>query len=107
LRKRSRDNWVFHLEKIDRVDPNSADKAHHGKITRRGNSELRWILSEWAVRLLSRNPLVQRWAAPLLRRMHKNKVRIALARRLLIGVYFMLRRGEAFSLERCLAVKPA
>jgi len=86
---------------------NSADKAHHGKITKRGNSEIRWILSEWAVRLLSRNPLVQRWAAPLLRRMHKNKVRIALARRLLIGVYFMLRRGEAFSLERCLSTKAA
>lgn len=86
---------------------NSADKAHHGKITKRGNSELRWILSEWAVRLMTRNGLVQRWAAPLLRRMHKNKVRIALARRLLIGVYFMLRDGVAFSLERCLAIKAA
>lgn len=86
---------------------NSADKAHHGKITKRGNSELRWILSEWAVRLMTRNPLVRRWAAPLLRRMHKNKVRIALARRLLIGVYFMLRHGVAFSLERCLATRAA
>lgn len=86
---------------------NSADKAHHGKITKRGNSEVRWILNEWAVRLLAKNALVQRWAAPLLRRMHKNKVRIALARRLLIGVYFMLRRGELFSLERCLATKAA
>jgi transposase len=86
---------------------NSADKAHHGKITKRGNSELRWILSEWAVRLMTRNELVRRWAAPLLRRMHKNKVRIALARRLLIGVYFMLRHGVAFSLERCLATKAA
>jgi len=86
---------------------NSADTAHHGKITKRGNSELRWILSEWAVRLMTRNELVRRWAAPLLRRMHKNKVRIALARRLLIGVYFMLRHGVAFSLERCLAIKAA
>jgi transposase len=86
---------------------NSADKAHHGKITKRGNSELRWILSEWAVRLMARNELVRRWAEPLLRRMHKNKVRIALARRLLIGVYFMLRRGDVFSLERCLAIKAA
>lgn len=86
---------------------NSADKAHHGKITKRGNSELRWILSEWAVRLMTRNELVKRWAAPLQRRMHKNKVRVALARRLLIGVYFMLRHGVAFSLERCLATKAA
>ena len=86
---------------------NSADTAHHGKITKRGNSELRWILSEWAVRLLKKNALAKRWAAPLLRRMHKNKVRIALARRLLIGVYFLLRNGVAFSLERCLAARAA
>jgi len=84
---------------------NSADKAHHGNITKRGNSELRWILSEWAVRLMAKHALVQRWARPLLLRMHRNKVRVALARRLLIGVYFMLRRGEPFSFERCLAMK--
>lgn len=86
---------------------NSADKANHGKITKRGNSELRWIANQWAVRLLVTNELVQRWAATRLRRMHKNKVRTALARRLLIGVYVMLRRGEVFSLERCLAMPAA
>ena len=81
---------------------NSADKSHHGKITKGGNQELRWILSEWAVRLMARNGRVQKWAAPRLCRMHKNKVRIALARRLLIGVYFVLRRGVTFDLGRCL-----
>ena len=45
----------------------------------------------------------QEWAKPLLLRMHRNKVRMALARRLLIGIYIMLTRGEVFSLERCLA----
>jgi transposase len=83
---------------------NSADKAHHGKITKSGNHELRWILSEWAVRLMTRNATVRQWAAPMLRRMHKNKVRIALARRLLIGVYFMLRSDEPFDLDRCLGL---
>jgi transposase len=82
---------------------NSADKSHHGAVTKRGKGELRWILSEWAVRLMSQHPGVKAWAAPRLRRMHKNKVRITLARRLLVGVYVMLSRGEAFSLERCLA----
>jgi transposase len=84
---------------------NSADKSHHGKITKRGNRELRWIMNEWAVRLMVRNALVRRWAAPRLRRMHKNKVRIALARRLLVGVYYMLRHGEVFSLHRCLGIQ--
>lgn len=82
---------------------NSADKQHHGSLTKRGKGELRWILGEWAVRLLSRNPTVTAWAVPRLRRMHKNKVRITLARKLLVGVYVMLSRGEVFSLERCLA----
>jgi len=80
----------------------SADKSHHGRLTKRGSRELRRILSQWAVRLLSRDPLVQAWARPRLKRSHKHKVRLALARRLLIGVSIMLPRGEVFSLERCL-----
>lgn len=80
----------------------SADKSHHGRVTKRGNAQLRFVLGQWAVRLLTRNPTVKAWAAPRLRRMHKNKLRTALARRLLIGVYITLTRGEAFSLERCL-----
>jgi transposase len=82
----------------------SADKHHHGRVTKKGNRELRWILSEWAVRLMAKHPLVKAWAAPRLKRMHKNKVRITLARRLLTGVYILFTRGEVFSLERCLAI---
>lgn len=81
---------------------NSADTSHHGSITKRGNEELRWILSEWATRLLAFNEHAKKWATPRLKRSHRNKVRTALARRLLVGVFVMLRRGEAFSLERCL-----
>lgn len=80
----------------------SADRAHHGRITRRGNAELRWILGQWAVRLLAFDDTVKAWAAPLLRRMHRNKVRTALARRLLVGVYVMFSRGEVFDMQRCL-----
>jgi transposase len=82
----------------------SADKAHHGRLTRQGNRELRWILSQWAVRLLTTDSLVQQWARAMRRRMHKNKVRMALARRLLVGVWAMQTRGEAFDLRRCLGM---
>lgn len=82
----------------------SADKAHHGRMTKRGNSELRWIIGQWAVRLLAFHGPVRAWARPLLRRMHKNKVRMALARRLLVGIWVTLGRGEVFSLERCLGI---
>lgn len=81
----------------------SADAAHHGSMTHRGNRELRYILGQWAVRLLTRDPRAKAWARPMLGRMNKNKVRVALARRLLIGVWVLLARGEVFSLERCLS----
>jgi transposase len=81
----------------------SADTAHHGRLTKRGNAGLRWIMGQWAIRLLHRDPIARAWAAPMLRRMHKNKVRVALTRRLLVGVWVMLTRGEVFSLERCLS----
>ncbi len=86
---------------------NSADTSHHGSITKRGNEEIRWILNECAVRLLATNELAMKWAEPRLKRAHKNKVRTALARRLLVGIYVTLRRGEVFSLERCLTTKAA
>jgi len=81
----------------------SADKAHHGRLTRQGNRELRWILSQWAVRLLARDPATRNWAARLHRRLHRNKIRMALARRLLVGIWITLLRGECFDLRRCLA----
>lgn len=31
----------------------SADKSHHGGMTHRGNAHLRWIVGQWAVRLLA------------------------------------------------------
>lgn len=80
----------------------SADTAHHGRLTPRGKRHLRWVASQWAVRLLATDSRVQRWSVPRLRRMTKNKVRIALARRLLVGMYVATRRGEAFDLDRCL-----
>ena len=92
-----------HAGLVPRV-ANSADRSHHGRITKRGNRELRWILSQWAVRLLAHEPRVAGWAERKLRRMHKNKVRIELARRLLVGVYKMLSSGEVFDLDRCLGV---
>jgi len=81
----------------------SADRQHHGRLTKRGNAEVRWIVGQWALRLLASNPQVQVWATARTRRLHKNKVRVALARRLLVGGYVSQRKGEPFSLPRCLA----
>lgn len=82
----------------------SADRGYHGQLVSHGNRELRYVLGEWAVQLLSRHEAVKRWAEPKLRRSPKNKVRIALARRLLVGVWHTLRTGEVFRMERCLGL---
>lgn len=82
----------------------SADKAHHGRLTKQGNSELRWIASQWAVRLMNDDPRVRAWAMQLRRRVHRNKARMALARRLLVGVWVLRTRGESFNLDRCLGL---
>jgi transposase len=81
----------------------SADRQNHGRLTKRGNAEVRWILGQWVLRLLANNPQVQAWATARARRLHKNKVRVALARRLLVGLFVSQRKGEPFSLQRCLA----
>jgi transposase len=81
----------------------TAHTVHHGRLTKRGSPELRWILCEWAVRLMAFDPLAAAWAQERLKKSkNKNKVRVALARRLLVGIYFMLRTGESFSLKKCL-----
>jgi len=80
----------------------SADTAHHGRMTKRGSRSLRAVLGQWAVRLMAHNDQVSAWAAPKKQRLHKNKVRMMLARKLLVGVAVSLRRGEPFDLQRCL-----
>lgn len=82
----------------------SGEHTHLGRLTRRGNRHVRRTLGQMAVRLLARDPMVMRWAEPKLRRMSKNKVRMALARRLLVGMVVALRREEPFSMRLCLGL---
>jgi len=64
----------------------SADRQSHGPLTKGGNAEVRWIVRQWALRLLASHPLVQAWATRRARRLHTNKIRVALARSLLVGL---------------------
>ena len=90
-----------------RVAQSGVGKAHHGPVDKQhGNSHHRWILCQWAVRLLAFDARAKAWASRRRWPVH-NKLRVALARRLLIGVYHMLRTGEAFSLETCLGLPKA
>lgn len=92
---------------VPKVSQSGEGAAHHGRLDKRGNGDLRWILSQWAVRLMAHDPLGKQWAASRRRGKPLNKVRTALARRLLVGVHHMLTTGEVFSLSRCLKSKAA
>ena len=81
----------------------SAERTRYGQLTRRGNPELRHLLGQWAVRLLSKHDsVVETWAKPKLRYKSKNVVRTILARKLLVGLLASYRKGEPFDLDRCL-----
>lgn len=82
----------------------SGEHTRLGRLTRRGNRHVRRALGQMAVRLLTRDPMTKRWAEPKLKRMSKNKVRMALARRLLVGMAVSLRRQEPFDLRLCLGL---
>lgn len=92
---------------VPKVNQSGEGHGHHGRITKRGSRELRWTLTQWAVRLLTHHPEARAWARRQRKGLTRNKLRLALARRLLVGVYMLLSRGEVFSLERCLGRKPA
>ena len=74
----------------------SADKRRSGGITRVGSPWLRWILVEAAHTALRTAPEVQQWAQARLRKKHKNTVVVAIARKLLVAVWAMLRDGVVY-----------
>lgn len=82
----------------------SAGKAVRGHLTRQGSSRLRWIMVE-AAQVATRSSLaVKRYYERRLRKKHKHVARVAVARKLLIAVYALLREGVVFEEEKFAAV---
>jgi transposase len=82
----------------------SAGKAARGGITRQGSPWLRWIMVEAAQVATRSSPAVQRYYERLRKRKHSHVARVALARKLLVAVYAMLRDGVAFEESKFAAV---
>lgn len=74
----------------------SADKRRSGGITRMGSPWLRWILVEAAQTAIRTAPEVHAWFTRLARRKHKHTAVVAVARKLLVAVWSMLRDGEVY-----------
>lgn len=78
----------------------SAGKAARGGITHQGSPWMRWILVEAAQVATRCSPAAKRYYERLARKKHKHVARVALARKLLIAVYALLRDGVVFDEQK-------
>ena len=69
----------------------SADKQHLGKITKQGNALLRWVLGQAASLATRADDDLRRRYFAILHRRGRPKAKVAVARKLLVRLYVMLR----------------
>ncbi len=69
----------------------SADKQRLGKITKQGNALLRWVLGQAAPLAARADDDLRRRYFSVMQRRGRPKAKVALARKLLVRLYIMLR----------------
>jgi transposase len=74
----------------------SGEKLRGKKITKEGRKDLRWAMVEVAQRAVKSDPRWQRRFNALQRRMHRNQAIVAIARRLLELVWYVLNRKQPY-----------
>jgi transposase len=80
----------------------SAGKRYGTSGTKIGNAYLKWAFSEAAVLFLRNNPAGQKLLTRLAKKHGKGKALTVLAHKLARAVYYMLKRGTAFELDKFL-----
>src|SRR5499426_795560 len=80
----------------------SAGKRYGTSGTKIGNAYLKWAFSEAAVLCLRNNPAGQKYLARLETKHGKGKALTVLAHKLARAVYYMLKRGTAFTMDKFL-----
>jgi transposase len=80
----------------------SAGKRYGTSGTKIGNAYLKWAFSEAAVLFLRNNPAGQRYLARLEKKHGKGKALTVLAHKLARAVYYMLKHGTAFTMDKFL-----
>jgi transposase len=78
----------------------SGGKTYHGHISKQGSAWLRWILIQAVPHVVNKSSDYQRLYNKLVAKKGKGTARVAVARRLLIAIYYMLQRGERFRMSR-------
>jgi transposase len=79
------------------AEESSADKRRLGRISKQGNTLLRWLLVQAAIKAQGRDA---RWHRPYLRlslNKHHGVAKVAMARKLAVRLYWMLRSGQNYN----------
>jgi transposase len=88
----------------------TANTRYHGRITKQGNKYIRWAMTEAAQMAVSKDPALKSFYNKLSRKKGSSKAKIAVARKLLIAVYQILKRNIPYKnnyLTRINLGKPA
>jgi transposase len=78
------------------IEDSSGDKRRLGHISKEGNTMLRWLLVEAATRAQSKDARWHRQYVRLSMQKHHGVAKVAIAHKLAVRLYWMLRCGQNF-----------
>ncbi len=78
----------------------SAEHTFHGRITKEGNKYIRWILTEAAQNASRYDPRLHGFYQRLAARRGHQKAITAVARKMLVSIYYVLKRQEKYQGQR-------
>lgn len=78
----------------------SADKTYHGHIIKDSNKYIRYVLIEAIPITIKKDPQLWSFYINIQRKKGNNKARVAAARKLLISIYFMLKKGVDYHINK-------
>ncbi len=78
----------------------SAEHTFHGRITKEGNKYIRWVLIEAAQNASRYDPRLRGFYQRLAARRGRQKAITAVARKILVSIYYVLKRQEEYQGQR-------
>ena len=78
----------------------SGDKMYHGHIIKESNKYIRYVLIQAVPKAIGKDPRLYRFYKKIERKKGKNKAKIAVARKLLVAIYFMLRDDTDYCIDK-------
>jgi transposase len=79
------------------AEESSADKRRLGHISKQGNTLMRWLLVQAAIHAQSPDARWHRQYLRLSRNKHHGVAKVAIARKLAVRLYWMLRSGQNYT----------